>query len=157
MPPQDSYHPYQYTGTTTVAAASDSSPRRLSEYYRAKSPEDRRPSWDQYFDVIAKAISARATCPRANVGAVLVDKDNRIVSSGYNGAPSQAPSCFDVTCRVEKSHCQTAIHAEINAVVFGDRERVRGSRLYLYSSRGDISPCNECQKVLTAAGVTWIR
>jgi len=150
VPPQDSHHPHQYAWTAKAVATSDSSPRGLSE-------KNKRPTWDQYFDVIAKAVSTRATCPRASVGAVLVDKDNRIVSSGYNGAPPSSPSCFDTACRMENSHCQTATHAEVNAVVFGDRERVRGSRLYLYSSRGDISPCNECQKVLTAAGVSWLR
>ena len=51
-----------------------------------------RISWDEYFIQSAELIARRSTCMRRQVGAVLV-KDNRIIASGYNGAPSGIKHC----------------------------------------------------------------
>lgn len=56
-----------------------------------------RPSWDEYFLGIAKAVAVRADCTRRQVGAVIV-RDNRIVATGYNGGPSGGPSCLSGQC-----------------------------------------------------------
>lgn len=56
-----------------------------------------RPSWDQYFLRIASAVAARADCTRRRVGAVIV-KGNRIVSTGYNGAPAGCAGCLEGAC-----------------------------------------------------------
>lgn len=56
-----------------------------------------RPSWDEYFLGIARAVAARADCTRARHGAVIV-KDHRIISTGYNGAPRGAPGCLGGAC-----------------------------------------------------------
>ena len=113
-----------------------------------------RPGWDRYFHMIARAVSERASCPRAKVGAVIVDVEHRILSTGYNGAPSGERDCLSYGCNIEGDHCQRAIHAEVNAVAYAARAgiSIKGSTLYVYSSRGD-RPCRECLKVLTAAGV----
>lgn len=76
-----------------------------------------RPNWDEYFLGIAEAASKRATCPRRQVGAVLVD-NNRVISLGYNGAGPRQPHCTDVGCHMVDGHCKRAIHAEINALTF---------------------------------------
>lgn len=115
-----------------------------------------RPDWDEWFSLIAQAVSQRASCPRAQVGALIVSQDNRILAAGYNGAPAGEPHCLEVGCLIEDGHCQRAIHAEVNAVAQAARTGVRiaGSRLILHSSRGDIA-CRECAKVLRAAGVLF--
>ena len=60
---------------------------------------EKRPSWDEYFMMMAKDVVAkRATCPRRQVGAVLV-RDKRIISTGFNGSPSGMPHCTEVGCR----------------------------------------------------------
>lgn len=46
-----------------------------------------RPSWDEYFMEIAHLVKTRSTCTRRQVGSVIV-KDKRILSTGYNGAPT---------------------------------------------------------------------
>ena len=47
-----------------------------------------RKSWEKYFMEITQLVATRSTCDRAMVGCVLVNDDNRIVSSGYNGSVS---------------------------------------------------------------------
>ncbi len=54
-----------------------------------------RPSLDEYFLEIAFVVGKRATCLRNNVGAVIV-RDKRILSTGYNGAPSGMEHCLDI-------------------------------------------------------------
>lgn len=53
-----------------------------------------RPNWDGYFLGVAEAVAVRADCTRRRIGAVIVDPDRRIVSTGYNGAPSGQPGCL---------------------------------------------------------------
>jgi len=60
-----------------------------------------RPSWDEYFMELAKVVSKRSTCLRQKVGAIIV-KDKRILTTGYNGAPSGLEHCLDIGCLREK-------------------------------------------------------
>lgn len=117
-----------------------------------------RPNWDDYFLSIAKAVSERATCPRASVGAVLVSPSHRVLTTGYNGSPPGEDHCLDVGCLVIDEHCQRALHAEVNAIAQAAATNVSvyGSTLYLYDSQGR-EPCRECMKVLQATGVyEWV-
>lgn len=116
-------------------------------------PEERkhyRPSWDDYFMAIAKIISSRGTCDRLYAGSVLV-KDNRIISTGYNGSPPGLPHCNDVGHLLEEGHCVRTIHGEHNAIL---QAAVQGST----STKGSTmytkySPCIHCTKYVIAAGV----
>lgn len=83
-----------------------------------------RVGWDAYFDGIALSVSQRASCPRARVGAVIVSLENRILATGYNGAPPNEPHCLDDGCIMEDGHCQRALHAEVNAVAHAARAGV---------------------------------
>lgn len=78
---------------------------------------------DELYLRIAELMSHQATCPRRQVGCVLVDRRNRILATGYNGVPSGAPHCTDVACPGAGfpsgqglEHCE-AIHAEQNAIL----------------------------------------
>ena len=55
-----------------------------------------RPSWNEYFMLIAKLVSTRSTCNSRPTGAVLV-KDRQILATGYNGSMPGAPHCTDQT------------------------------------------------------------
>jgi len=104
-----------------------------------------RPSWDVYFLNIADQVAKRSHDPDTQVGAVIVDENNRILATGYNGFP---PGCDDdnlPTTRPEKYAYM--VHAEVNAIA-SSRQDLRGSSLYL-----TISPCKECAKVIITAGV----
>ena len=65
------------------------------------TPDDSRPSWEEYFMEIATLVAKRSTCLRRSVGAVIV-KDKRVLSTGYNGAPSGVRHCEEVGCLREK-------------------------------------------------------
>lgn len=81
---------------------------------------------------LARMAAARATCSRRMVGAVLT-LDKRVISTGYNGAPSGMRQCDEVGCLMyqapgeERPRCIRTIHAEINALT---RAKEQGSHLY---------------------------
>lgn len=132
-----------------------------------------RPSWDEYFFGIAKAVSKRATCPRAAIGTVLVDKHHRIVSTGFNGAKSGEPHCVDVGCNVFAEHCTTAEHAEENSVraafeiikgtVVTDQHSFKMDGGFLTNLGviafiwGPRDVCARCARILFQAGVKEVR
>jgi dCMP deaminase len=111
-----------------------------------------RPGWDEYFMQIAHTVATRSTCPRASVGCVLT-RDRRILTTGYNGAPSGVPHCTDVGCLLVNEHCQRATHAEANAIVQGALHGVSVAGATAYCTH---QPCVNCTKLLISAGVTKI-
>ena len=56
-----------------------------------------RPDWDHYFMDIAHVAAKRGNCSRRQVAAVIV-KDQRIISTGYNGTPRGIKNCCDGGC-----------------------------------------------------------
>lgn len=109
-----------------------------------------RPSWDDYFMAIAKIIAARGTCDRLYSGAVLV-KNNRIISTGYNGSPPGLPHCNDIGHLLEEGHCVRTIHGEHNAIL---QAAVHGSTSTIGSTMySKYNPCIHCTKYVIAAGI----
>lgn len=118
-----------------------------------------RPSWDEYFARLAQLVSQRASCPRASVGAVIVTQEHRVLSTGYNGAPSGVDTCLDVGCDVQEGHCMRAVHAEMNAVTFAAKQGIAlaGSTMYVYdnlkSTKRPQGICRNCDNARRAAGI----
>ena len=113
---------------------------------------ENRLTWDQYFMLNAHLISMRSTCNRLNVGSVLV-KNNRIISTGYNGGISGEDHCIDAGCYVEDNHCLRCLHAEENAILQCALQGVstKGSQIYVTHF-----PCVHCMKKILQAGITKI-
>ena len=111
-----------------------------------------RPTWDQTYADLAKLVAKRATCPRASVGAVLV-RDNRVLATGYNGAPPKAPHCTDDGCMMVEGHCIRAVHAEANALLTCARHGVSTEGATCYVT---VLPCVRCFHLLQAAGINRI-
>lgn len=119
-----------------------------------------RPSWNQYFMDIANLVKTRSTCLRRQVGAVLV-KDKQILSTGYNGAPTNCRHCIDIGClrlalnipSGERHELCRALHAEQNAITQAAKNgiSVLNSTLYVTTQ-----PCSMCVKVLINSGITKI-
>ena len=47
-----------------------------------------RPDWDQYFMAMAHLASVRSHDEQTQVGCVIVNNKNHIISVGYNGFPA---------------------------------------------------------------------
>ena len=119
-----------------------------------------RPSWESYFMDITKLVAKRSTCLRRAVGAVIV-KDKRVLTTGYNGAPSGIRHCLDVGCLREQMKVASGerhelcrgIHAEQNAIIQAAFHGVsiRGATLFCTNL-----PCSICAKMLINAGIVQI-
>jgi dCMP deaminase len=128
-----------------------------------------RPDWDEYFINIAKAVSTRATCLRRKYGAVIT-KDNIIVSTGYNGAPSGMKDCLDVG-RCSRKELQVphgeryelchSVHAEANAIIRASVDELQGATIYISGSAAERSECNAepcmmCKRMILNAGIAKV-
>lgn len=119
-----------------------------------------RPSWDEYFMGIVDLVKERSTCLRRQVGALIV-KDKRILSTGYNGAPTGCSHCEEIGCLREKLQIPSgqrhelcrALHAEQNAIVQAAMYgvSVAGGTLYVTHQ-----PCVMCAKMAINAGIKRI-
>ncbi len=111
-----------------------------------------RPSWDEYFIDIAFEVAKRSTCPRLQVGAILV-RDRRILTTGYNGSPAGTKHCTEVGCKMVGDHCIRTVHAEQNTVIQAALHGVSTQGSTLYTTH---EPCQICTKILINAGVVRI-
>ncbi len=119
-----------------------------------------RPSWENYFMDITHLVAKRATCTRRSVGAVIV-KDKRVLSTGYNGAPSGIRHWSDVGClreglnvpSGERQELCRGIHAEQNAIIQAALHGVSIKDATLFSTT---HPCSICAKMIINAGITHI-
>jgi len=126
----------------------------------SKGGKNMRPSWDKYFIDIVDIVKTRSTCQRRQVGALIV-KDKRILSTGYNGAPSGVQHCDEVGClrdelgipSGERHELCRGLHAEQNAIVqaalYGTS--IKGSTIYVTNQ-----PCIMCAKMIINAGITTV-
>lgn len=113
---------------------------------------DGRPSWDVYFLQMAHHAASRATCPRAQVGCVLV-RNRRILTTGYNGSPAGLPHCLEVGCMIIDGHCLRSIHAEQNAIIQAALHGVTTFGATCYATH---YPCIHCAKILINAGIVRV-
>jgi dCMP deaminase len=116
-----------------------------------------RPSWDEYFVEITRQVATRSTCKRRHVGAVIV-KDRRILSTGYNGAPSGFPHCDDTGClreqlgipSGERQEICRGLHAEQNAIIQAALHGISVAGADIYTTH---QPCITCAKMIINAGI----
>lgn len=109
-----------------------------------------RASWDDYWFGIAAMVATRSTCPRASIGAVLV-RQNRILSTGYNGVPSGQEHCPNTPEHMALAHCTASLHAERNALTNATAQ-VYGATMYVVGPR---VVCPDCRDALALCGVDY--
>lgn len=106
-------------------------------------------SWDEYFMGVALLAAHRSKDPGTQVGACIVDENNIIISTGYNGFPI---GCSDEEFSWEREGEDTkypyVVHAELNAILNAGGRSLKGSRIYV-----DLFPCNECAKAIIQSGI----
>ncbi len=120
-----------------------------------------RPDWDNYFMEIAHVVARRSNCSRRLVAAVIV-KDNRIISTGYNGTPRGIRNCNEGGCPrcsnpevasgtgLADCYCS---HAEENSIVQAAYHGISVKDSILYTT---FSPCLQCSKMIINAGISEV-
>ncbi len=116
-----------------------------------------RPSWDKYFLKITQDVSERATCVKRKVGAIIV-QNNRILTTGYNGAPKGFSHCTEQTCirrqmqvpSGQRHELCRGLHAEQNAIIQAAVHGVKIDGGTLYCT---YQPCVICVKMMINAGI----
>jgi dCMP deaminase len=116
-----------------------------------------RPNWDEYFMSIAKVVAMRSNCMKRKVAAVIV-RDQRIISTGYNGTPRGAKNCNEGGCprcngmavsgtALDECLC---CHGEENAITQAAYHGIslKGSALYT-----TFAPCLQCTKLIINSGI----
>ena len=107
-------------------------------------------NWDEYFMELACTTAKKSRDPSTQVGCVLVDEQNRVISMGYNGFPR---GIYDADHRLEDRTFKYAVtlHAEENAILFAQRD-LSGARAYVWP----MQPCAHCAAMLIQSGIRSI-
>ena len=122
-----------------------------------QKPASKRPDWKTYFMEIAELVATRSTCIRRKVGALIV-KDNRILTTGYNGTPTGIRHCLDRGCLRDELNIPSGqrhelcrgMHAEQNAIVQAASHGVSIESGEIYCTN---QPCIICAKMIINAGL----
>lgn len=129
--------------------------------YFSGEPEVKRPTWDEYFMMLAKLAASRSTCVSRPTGSVIV-KDRQILATGYNGAlPGQGHCVDDGVCfrrsvewpeATKYDMCRSA-HAEANAIALGAKKGVSLEGATIYCT---LEPCITCAKLIVMSGISRV-
>lgn len=108
-------------------------------------------SWDEYFMGVAILAGKRSKDPSTQVGACIIDNDNKILSQGYNGLPrgcSDDEFPWNREGEILETKYPYVVHAELNAILNSRGANLYGSKIYVA-----LFPCNECAKAIIQAGI----
>ena len=119
--------------------------------------------WDKRFMEVADTVGTWSSCFKddRHVGAVIV-KNNRVLTTGYNGAPAGIKSCkekgfclrqqLNIPSGTRHELCY-AVHAEQNAIIQAARLGIslEGSTLYVTHQ-----PCVICARMIINSGISRI-
>lgn len=126
-----------------------------------ESQDYRRPSWDEYFMEVCRAIAKRATCDRGRSGCVIA-KNNQILATGYVGSPAGLPHCDEAGHQMKKmlhedgsisQHCVRTVHAEQNAICQAAKRGVSIDGATLYCR---MTPCRTCAMMIINCGIARV-
>lgn len=119
---------------------------------------------------MADVASSRGTCIRRNYGAVIV-KDDRIIATGYTGAPRGCRNCSDIgTCRRQELNVPSgqryelcrSVHAEQNAIIQANGQETIGASIYIVGHDANTNelvdgyPCLLCKRMIINAGISEV-
>ncbi|GFO11579.1 deoxycytidylate deaminase [Plakobranchus ocellatus] len=116
--------------------------------------------WQEYFMSIAFLSAQRSKDPSTQVGACIVNKENKVVGIGYNGMPI---GCSDDVMPWNKvadtaskeswlrSKLPYECHAELNAVLNKNCADVKDCIIYVA-----LFPCNLCAQIIIQSGISEV-
>ncbi|EDV21526.1 uncharacterized protein TRIADDRAFT_50803 [Trichoplax adhaerens] len=109
-------------------------------------------SWEEYFMAVAFLSSQRSKDPNTQVGACIVNQENKIVGIGYNGMPNGCNDDALPWAREASNALDTkypyVCHAEMNAILNKNSFDLKGCIIYVA-----LFPCNECAKLIIQSGI----
>ncbi|MBR2753579.1 hypothetical protein IKD82_00190 [Candidatus Saccharibacteria bacterium] len=108
--------------------------------------DQKQHDWDEYFMHIAEAVAEKSKDPSSKMGCVIVDKNKRVVSLGYNGLVQGADES-KMTLSERPMKYYFAIHSEMNAVIFA-HQNLEGCTIY-----NRTATCENCLKYCLQAGI----
>lgn len=137
-----------------------------------------RPTWHETRFAMARAVARRSLCVRDQVGAIIVDVNDKVIGEGYNGPPRGFPRPADPALtggwygpRSHDTKCDKwcprgkyatdldadygdcpALHAEANALITSDRTLRAGGTIYVTSHI-----CHGCAKLVANSGLLVAR
>ena len=121
----------------------------------------KRPTWDEYFMEVTRAVAKRATCDRGRSGCV-ISRDKQIMVTGYVGSPKGLPHCDEIGHQMKSTthedghisqHCVRTAHAEQNAIVQAAKLGISINDGTLYCK---MTPCAIWAKMIINAGIKRI-
>jgi dCMP deaminase len=110
-------------------------------------------NWIEYFRNLANNVKLKSKDTKTQIGAIIVGKDNEIVSTGYNSFPRGLDDTIEERQeRPEKYYWFE--HAERNAIYNAARIGVstKGTTMYL----SHWFPCADCARGIINAGITTL-
>ncbi len=121
-----------------------------------------------YYLDLAEVTLERGTCIRRNFGAVII-KNDEVISTGYVSAPRGRKNCVDMgVCkreelkipRGERYEMCRSVHAEQNAIISAERNKMLGATLFLCGKNyadgkyvENSNPCALCKRMIINAGI----
>jgi len=112
---------------------------------------NRNLQFDKVFMNIADQISTLSRAVRAKVGAIIVDDNLNIVSTGYNGTPRGFDNSAEyITDNGNLKTKAETLHAESNAIAKISRSTVSSDNATMYVT---LSPCLQCAKLIIQSGI----
>ena len=102
--------------------------------------------WITRFLDMAHLVASWSKDPSTQVGAVIADSQNRIVSVGFNGPPRDVDDNDAYADRDTK--LAVVLHAEENAILFAPRGDLAGCTIYVTHA-----PCSHCASVIIQSGI----
>ena len=102
--------------------------------------------WDEYFMKIAETVAEKSKDPSSKMGCVIVDKNKRVISQGYNGMVQGADES-KMTLSERPMKYYFAVHSEMNALIFA-YQNLEGCTIY-----NRVATCENCLKHCLQAGI----
>lgn len=104
--------------------------------------------WDAWFIGLAQYVATASKDPSTQAGAVIIDAERRIVSTGYNGFPRGVRDDAERYADRETKY-RMIVHCERNAILFARRD-LRGCTLYTTP----LMSCSQCAGLVIQSGIT---
>lgn len=125
----------------------------LKNEQKPRNNELIRLDWDSYFFLLAHCVAMKSKDNRTRIGAVIVGKDNEILSTGYNSFPRGANDTLEYR-QIPPEKYFWFSHAERNAIFNAAKNGIKldGSTLYV-----TMIPCSSCALAIVQSGIKKVK